>query len=146
MTSGPRLICLLDMDHLSLLERDNRDSVVLQMRPQRAPAHEIATTISPTKSRCAAGLLGGASQHQSRMLLAYSKLSTHIATFAGIPIVPFDAIAAAEFDRLRRERIRIGSMDMKIAAIALATNAVLLSRNLSDFGKVPGLTVEDWTV
>jgi len=41
-------------------------------------------------------------------------------------------------------------MDLKIAAIALANNAKLLSRNLSDYlsdyRKVPGLQVEDWTL
>jgi tRNA(fMet)-specific endonuclease VapC len=37
-------------------------------------------------------------------------------------------------------------MDLKIAAIVLAHDATLLSRNLSDFRKVPGLKVEDWTL
>lgn len=55
-------------------------------------------------------------------------------------------MAAAEFERLRKQRIRIGTMDLKIAAIALANNATLLSKNLRDFGKVPGLKVEDWSV
>jgi tRNA(fMet)-specific endonuclease VapC len=36
-------------------------------------------------------------------------------------------------------------MDLKIAAIVLANSAVLLSRNLRDFHKVPGLRAEDWT-
>jgi tRNA(fMet)-specific endonuclease VapC len=35
-------------------------------------------------------------------------------------------------------------MDLKIAATAIANNATLLSRNLKDFNKVPGLKVEDW--
>ena len=52
---------------------------------------------------------------------------------------------SAEFQRHRRARIRIGTMDLKIDAIALATGATLLSRNRADFEKVPGLTVEDWT-
>jgi tRNA(fMet)-specific endonuclease VapC len=37
-------------------------------------------------------------------------------------------------------------MDLKIAAIALANDATLLTRNLSDFRKIPGLRIEDWTV
>ena len=39
------------------------------------------------------------------------------------------------------ERLRL-----KIVAIALAHNATLLSRNLVDFGKIPALRVEDWTL
>ncbi len=58
----------------------------------------------------------------------------------------YDAKAAAEFERLRQARIRIGTMDLKIAAIALANGATLLTRNLTDFGKVPNLRAEDWSV
>jgi tRNA(fMet)-specific endonuclease VapC len=36
-------------------------------------------------------------------------------------------------------------MDLKIAATAISHNALLLSRNLVDFRKVPRLRVEDWT-
>jgi tRNA(fMet)-specific endonuclease VapC len=45
---------------------------------------------------------------------------------------------------LRAERVRIGSQDLKIACIALANNAVLLTANLRDFEQVPGLLVENW--
>jgi tRNA(fMet)-specific endonuclease VapC len=36
-------------------------------------------------------------------------------------------------------------MDLKIASIAIADEAILVSRNLKDFEKVPDLTVQDWT-
>ena len=61
-------------------------------------------------------------------------------------IVPFDERAADQFKRLRRQRIRIGTMDLKIAATAISHDALLLSRNLADFRRVDGLRVEDWTL
>ena len=47
---------------------------------------------------------------------------------------------------LRRQGVRISTMDLRIAAIAISRNLVLLTRNVSDFSKVPGLIIEDWTV
>jgi len=46
----------------------------------------------------------------------------------------------------RKQKIRIGSQDLKIAAIAVANDALLLSANLRDFRQVPGLRVENWLV
>ena len=60
-------------------------------------------------------------------------------------VLPFDAEAAWHFEQLRKAKVRIGTMDLKIAAICLARNATLLTRNLTDFGQVPGLTAEDWS-
>jgi tRNA(fMet)-specific endonuclease VapC len=60
--------------------------------------------------------------------------------------VDFDSAAAEAYDNLRRSRIRIGTMDLKIAAIVISLDATLLSRNQRDFRKVPGLKIEDWTI
>jgi tRNA(fMet)-specific endonuclease VapC len=69
----------------------------------------------------------------------------HLDNYRRIPVLAFDEAAAAVFQRLRRTRLRIGTMDLKIAAIVLSRDATLLSRNLADFRQVPGLRVEDWT-
>jgi tRNA(fMet)-specific endonuclease VapC len=61
------------------------------------------------------------------------------------PVFDYDMGAAEEFQRLRKQRVRIGTMDLRIAAIALSQDALLISRNLTDLRKVPGLRVEDWT-
>jgi len=50
--------------------------------------------------------------------------------------------AADRFDGLRRQRIGIGSMDLKIASIALINEALLVTSNLRDFSLVPELRCE----
>jgi tRNA(fMet)-specific endonuclease VapC len=59
-------------------------------------------------------------------------------------IVRFDQVAVDKNDELRRQRIRIGTQDLKIAAICLRHDATLLSSNLRDFERIPSLRVEDW--
>ena len=52
--------------------------------------------------------------------------------------------AAVHFERLKHLRQKVGTQDLKIACIALAHDATLLSRNVQDFVIVPGLRVENW--
>ncbi|MFN0019397.1 MAG: hypothetical protein ACKVP0_14120 [Pirellulaceae bacterium] len=59
-------------------------------------------------------------------------------------IVGWNEPAADEFKRLRTARVRIGTQDLKIASLALANDALLLSANLRDFEQVPVLRVENW--
>ena len=67
-----------------------------------------------------------------------------IETLGDLTILPFDREAANIFHRLRPLHRRTGTMDLKIAAICIAHDATLLTRNLVDFEKVPGLRVENW--
>ena len=65
-------------------------------------------------------------------------------TIADWNVVRWSEPAADEFQRLREQRVRIGTQDLKIASIAITNDALLLSANLRDFQQVPGLRVEDW--
>jgi tRNA(fMet)-specific endonuclease VapC len=56
----------------------------------------------------------------------------------------WDEDSARIFDQLKASGVTIGTMDLRIASIALAYEATLLSRNLKDFQQVPGLKVENW--
>ena len=72
-------------------------------------------------------------------------MQNSIDNYCRIPVLVFDAPPVVTFQRLRRTRLRMGTMDLRIAAIVLSREATLLSRNLADFARVPGLQVEDWT-
>jgi tRNA(fMet)-specific endonuclease VapC len=60
-------------------------------------------------------------------------------------LLDFDDRAAAEFRRLKAAKIKIGTMDLRIASIVLANDATLITMNLRDYQQVPDLKVEDWT-
>jgi tRNA(fMet)-specific endonuclease VapC len=81
-----------------------------------------------------------------RQVAPYRELANLFDFFVEFDIVLFDERSAEQFDALRAAKLRLGTMDLKIAAIALAHQALLLSANRRDFERVPGLHVENWLV
>ena len=79
-----------------------------------------------------------------RIVRAYLELMRVLEYYCSARVLPFDDAAQGKFADLRRQRVRIGTMDLRIASIALTTGSLLLSRNLREFRQVPGLTIEDW--
>jgi tRNA(fMet)-specific endonuclease VapC len=71
-------------------------------------------------------------------------LQRRLEFYADWTVLPWDARCAELFSDLRRQGVRIGSMDLKIACITLAQGAILLTRNSNDFAQVPGLRFENW--
>ena len=78
------------------------------------------------------------------LLLAYDRLLATVRYFAHVNVLSFTPAAAATLQKLRDQRIRIGTQDLRIAAIVLAVGGTLVASNRRDFEKVPGLTIEDW--
>ncbi|MEP7343325.1 MAG: type II toxin-antitoxin system VapC family toxin [Acidobacteriota bacterium] len=76
---------------------------------------------------------------------AYARLHRGLTFYKGRDCLPFDEVAAAIFNQLRAQKIRIGTNDLAIAAITLSVNGVLVTRNAVDFQRVPNLVLEDWT-
>jgi len=139
---------VLDTDHMSVLERrDQPGAVALRARLASLLAAEVVTTISSYEEQMR-GWMAYLAQTRSvaQRVAAYRRLLQHLDNYRRIPVLGFDEAAAVVFQRLRRARLRIGTMDVKIAAIVLSREAILLSRNLADFRQVAGLQVEDWTV
>ena len=137
---------VLDTDHMSVLEWGGERSAALRERLANIAPHEVATTIISYEEQIRGWM---AYLARARKLVqqveAYSRLRRHLDNYREILVLDFDEQAAAEFQRLRRGRIRVGTMDLRIAAVVLSRDATLLSGNLADFREVPGLKVEDWT-
>ena len=75
----------------------------------------------------------------------YRRMYALLEYFRDAQVIQFDSSAADHFDNLRGSS-RIGTMDLRIAAIALSQNMTVLTRNTVDFERVPNLKFEDWTV
>lgn len=82
----------------------------------------------------------------SEIVRAQQLLTRTEELLAQLQILPFDANAALQFDRLRVQSSlrKIGRADILIASIALAQRAVLVTRNLRHFQQVPGLRLDNW--
>ena len=81
-----------------------------------------------------------------QQVTVYQKLAKQLDNYRKITVIGFDQNAGHIFQDLRKRFPRIGTMDLKIAAIAIANQATLLTRNTKDFGQIPNLQIEDWTV
>ena len=137
---------VLDSDHMSLLEWGSGESAVLRERLADVSPAEVLTTIICYEEQMRGWMAYVArARTMEQQAEAYRRLRRHLDNYRQIAVLDFDEAAIEVFQLLRRQRVRTGAMDLKIAAIVLSRDATLLSRNLADFAKVPGLRVEDWT-
>lgn len=137
---------VLDTDHISILQHaDSEVATALQQRLAHCSDGDIATTpiTLEEQSRSWLSLISRCADVRAQVAY-YERFVATFRFFARWRFVPFDAAAAVRFQQLRSARIHISSTDLKIAAICLVNEATLLSRNLADFRRVPGLHIEDW--
>jgi tRNA(fMet)-specific endonuclease VapC len=135
---------LFDTDHLTLYDHGQQ-----QVRQRHATALPDAVGISAvTIQEYLRGQLAALARHPSgpQLISANANLLATLFLFQQFPQVDYDQRSDAQFQQLRALRLRVGTQDLKIASVALVNNLVLLTRNRRDFAKVPGLTVDDWSV
>jgi tRNA(fMet)-specific endonuclease VapC len=137
---------LLDTDHLTALKYpDHERYATLTSRLEVSPDQDIGTTVISLEEQFRGWMALIARERKvQRQTGPYAELVNLFNFFARFTLLPFDDRAATEFERLRSAGVRIGSMDLKIASIALVHDALLLTANRRDFEKVPGLRFENW--
>ena len=81
------------------------------------------------------------SEEEARIHL---RLAETVRLGASFQILFYTVAAISRFDALKVMKLNVGSMDLRIAAIVLENNAVLVTRNSRDFERIPQLAREDW--
>jgi tRNA(fMet)-specific endonuclease VapC len=139
---------LLDTDHISFLQRRSASEYAnLTARiAQHSPADFAFSIISLHEQVLGANTFINRSQTSADTIRGYMILLEILQGFSVAPVLPFDTSAATVFDGLKTQRVRVATMDLRIASIAISRNLVLLTRNNRDFSQVPGLVTQNWTV
>ena len=139
---------VFDTDHLGILQHQSTPECQRILRRMQAYSDEDfhVPIVSFHEETLGWQAYLARAKDAAAVVRAYGRLQRILTDFAEAQVLPFDAAASHLFDQMRAQRVRIGTMDLRIGCIAVANQFTLLTRNQSDFGKVPGLRIEDWTV
>jgi tRNA(fMet)-specific endonuclease VapC len=137
---------VLDTDVVSLLQHPDSEAAQRLASRLAASGQPTAVTITTFEEQVRGRLAACA---KAKTPEAYARATGFLAQlldeYQNRTILPFDDRAAAEFKRLKALKVRIGTMDLRIASIVLVHDATLITMNRRDYDRVPGLRVEDWT-
>ena len=136
---------VLDTDHVTEYQRGK--SVAAQRLKQRLDSamEPYSTTIITVEENMRGWMAAIRRTNDPRVQIdGYTRFQRLFNFYATWNILEWDAAAVNVYESLRTAGVRVGAMDMKIASIALANNATLLTRNTNDFNRIPGLIIEDW--
>lgn len=129
---------LLDTNHCIFLINGKYPQVASRLAVQYVGSVGLS---SITTSELWFGVENSAHREQNRAALGKFLLP--------LKILPYDESAAHAYGKIRafleKAGRGVGSMDLLIAAHSLSLQAVLVTHNLKEFRRVPGLKLEDWT-
>jgi len=135
---------VLDTDMLSLYQRGDTGVCA---RCEAQPSDNLAVTVISVEEQLSGWytLLRRAKKPQ-QLAQVYQRMTATVRFLSRLQILSFDEPAIAVFEQLRGLRLRIGAMDVRIAAITRTAGGILVTRNVSDFQQVPNLVIENWSV
>jgi len=142
------MIYLLDTDHLSILQRK---AGVEYLRlstgmAQFTTADFGCCVVSLHEQVVGAHAFLNRAKNSNDLIRGYRLLERLPRDYLSFALHPFDAPSAVIYDGLFGQNLRVGTMDLRLAAIALSRNLTVLTRNQRDFSRVPALKIEDRTV
>jgi tRNA(fMet)-specific endonuclease VapC len=136
---------ILDTDHVTALQHKNPR--VLQ-RIDLIDKSQIFVTVITLEEQIKGrfNVINRSNNNPQELPLAYYCLHQTFDFFIKMNLLDFDHRALTHYQNLKKQKMRIGSQDLKIAAIALTHQMLLVTRNTQDFCQTPNLTLENWTI
>jgi tRNA(fMet)-specific endonuclease VapC len=136
---------ILDTDHVTLFQH-NYPKIIQRARAVGNANIFVTTVTLEEQMRGRLAAISRAATQPEKLAVTHANLQSTLLYFCSINLLAFDNAACAHYQRLLQAKLRIGTQDLRIAAIALAHQATVVTRNLQDFGKVPNLSLEDWSI
>ena len=134
---------VLDTDMVTLLQR-GQAKVVNRCAAQRS--EELAITVISLEEQLTGWYsLLRKTNKPDELVTAYQSLADSAVFLTRLQILPFTLPGIARFQHLAGLKLNVGRMDLRIAAIVLDHQGSLVTRNVRDFARVPGLVLEDWS-
>jgi len=142
------MIYLLDTDHLSILQRKAGAEYarLSAWMVGFTPADFACCVVSLHEQLLGAHAFLNQAKNTASLIRGYEILERLPRDYLTFALLPFDLPAANVYDGLLAQHLRVRRMDLRLAAIALSRNLTVLTRNLRDFSRVPGLKIEDGTL
>ena len=145
-TAKKASMIILDTDHVVTLKYSKSETFRRLAKRMADSEDQDFVTTAVTLEEQMRGWLAQINRQKTveKQVLPYAELVQLVEFFGYWTLLPFDENSAAHFQYFRKQRIRSGSMDLKIASIAVANDCLLLTANTRDFEAVPGLQIDDW--
>lgn len=134
---------VLDTDIVSLLQHGHS---TVAMHVGNFSPDDVATTIITVEEQLSAWYTLLRRARTARELVpVYQRMTETVRFLSRLPLMTFTEAAADLYEKLRKQKPRTGRMDLRIAAIALAHQASLVTRNLDDYRDIQDLRLLDWS-
>ena len=128
---------ILDTDVLSLYQRADP---VITLKLNARPRQELAITVITVEEELA-GWYSVLRQVRDPddLAAAYQRLAEAVPILAQWQILSMSRAAITRYETIKSLKLNVRKMDLRIAAIVLEHSGTLVTRNLRDFQRVPGL-------
>lgn len=133
---------VLDTDHFALFTYGAQPLTGRVLAAQRGAAVSVITVDEVLGGWYAALRRSNQPEH---LEMVYEQLARSAVALGLFPILTMRVPAILRAEQLVRLKLGVRKPDLRIAAIALNLGAKVATRNLRDFGRVPGLASEDWS-